>query len=118
MRIRIDFGANVRRERTARRITQEKLAELTDLNSRIVQKIESGELSVRCETLRFSDRGKSGRERLVHQGGSKGETRKTGPAGHVSFRLSKDGRWLFRGTDIRESNQSDTNSESDFTTLR
>lgn len=41
-----DFGANLRRERTARGITQEKLAELADLNMRTVQKIESGRLNV------------------------------------------------------------------------
>lgn len=46
-----DFGANLRRERTARDITQEKLAELADLNIRTVQKIESGELNVLITTL-------------------------------------------------------------------
>ena len=34
------FGANVRRERTRQKITQEKLAEMADLNIRTVQKIE------------------------------------------------------------------------------
>jgi len=37
------FGRNVRRERMARKITQEKLAELVDLNIRTVQKIEAGQ---------------------------------------------------------------------------
>jgi transcriptional regulator with XRE-family HTH domain len=32
------FGANIRRERTARSITQEKLAEKADLNIRTLQK--------------------------------------------------------------------------------
>jgi transcriptional regulator with XRE-family HTH domain len=45
-----NFGANLRRERVARGITQEKLAELADLNIRTVQKIESGELNVLITT--------------------------------------------------------------------
>jgi transcriptional regulator with XRE-family HTH domain len=45
-----NFGSNVRRERIAREITQEKLAELADLNIRTVQKIESGELNVLITT--------------------------------------------------------------------
>jgi transcriptional regulator with XRE-family HTH domain len=62
----IDFGANVRRERTARRITQEKLAELADLNIRTVQKIESGELNVLITTLIRIKRGLGCRwDRLV-----------------------------------------------------
>ena len=44
------FGANVRRERNARNLTQEKLAELADLNIRTVQKIEAGELNVLITT--------------------------------------------------------------------
>ncbi len=44
------FGANVRRERTARNITQEKLAEKADLNIRTLQKIEAGELNVLITT--------------------------------------------------------------------
>ena len=40
-----DFGASLRRERVARGITQEKLAELADLNIRTVQKIEGGDLN-------------------------------------------------------------------------
>jgi transcriptional regulator with XRE-family HTH domain len=44
------FGANVRRERTGRNITQEKLAERADLNIRTLQKIEAGELNVLITT--------------------------------------------------------------------
>ena len=44
------FGANVRRERIARQLTQEKLAELTDLNIRTVQKIEAGEINILITT--------------------------------------------------------------------
>lgn len=44
------FGANVRRERTARNITQEKLADMVDLNIRTVQKIEAGSINVLITT--------------------------------------------------------------------
>jgi transcriptional regulator with XRE-family HTH domain len=44
------FGANVRRERTLRKLTQEKLAELADLNIRTVQKIEAGEINILITT--------------------------------------------------------------------
>jgi len=44
------FGANIRRERSALKITQEKLAELADLNIRTVQKIEAGQLNVLITT--------------------------------------------------------------------
>ena len=56
-KILADLGANVRRERTARGITQEKLAELADLNIRTIQKIESGELNVLITTLIRIQRG-------------------------------------------------------------
>jgi transcriptional regulator with XRE-family HTH domain len=45
------FGANVRRERIARGLTQEKLAELMDVNSRTVQKIEAGKLNILLTTI-------------------------------------------------------------------
>jgi transcriptional regulator with XRE-family HTH domain len=51
------FGANVRRERTARSITQEKLAEKADLNIRTLQKIEAGELNVLITTAARIQRG-------------------------------------------------------------
>jgi transcriptional regulator with XRE-family HTH domain len=44
------FGASVRRERIAKGITQEKLAELVDLNIRSVQKIEAGRINVLVTT--------------------------------------------------------------------
>ena len=44
------FGANLRRERTARSVTQERLAELTDLNIRTVQKIEAGDIDILLTT--------------------------------------------------------------------
>ena len=45
------FGANVRRERTARGLTQEKLAELADLHLRTLQKIEAGEMNLLVTTV-------------------------------------------------------------------
>ncbi|MCU0786411.1 MAG: helix-turn-helix domain-containing protein [Verrucomicrobia bacterium] len=45
------FGANVRRERVARGITQERLAELVDINPRTVQKIEAGKLNILLTTI-------------------------------------------------------------------
>jgi transcriptional regulator with XRE-family HTH domain len=44
------FGASVRRERIVKGITQEKLAELVDLNIRSVQKIEAGQINVLVTT--------------------------------------------------------------------
>ncbi len=44
------FGANLRRERTARDVTQEKLAELADLNIRTLQKIEAGQTNILLTT--------------------------------------------------------------------
>jgi transcriptional regulator with XRE-family HTH domain len=44
------FGANVRRERMARRMTQEKLAEVVELNIRTIQKIEAGRINVLVTT--------------------------------------------------------------------
>lgn len=44
------FGANLRRERVTRQITQEKLAELADLNIRTLQKIEAGQTNILITT--------------------------------------------------------------------
>jgi transcriptional regulator with XRE-family HTH domain len=44
------FGANIRRERMARQLTQEHLAELVDLNIRTLQKIEAGETNILITT--------------------------------------------------------------------
>lgn len=46
-----NFGANVRRERVRRKMTQEALAEMADLNIRTVQKIEAGKLNVLITTV-------------------------------------------------------------------
>lgn len=45
------FGVNLRRERMRRKITQEKLAELVDLNIRTVQKIEAGDVNILLTTV-------------------------------------------------------------------
>lgn len=44
------FEANLRRERVARSVTQEQLAELADLNIRTLQKIEAGETNILVTT--------------------------------------------------------------------
>ncbi len=44
------FGANLRRERVARQMTQERLAELADLNIRTLQKIEAGQTNILITT--------------------------------------------------------------------
>ena len=46
-----ELGANIRRERLAVEITQEKLAEKADLNLRTVQKIEKGDINILVTTL-------------------------------------------------------------------
>ena len=45
------FGANVRRERMSRGITQEALAEKVELNIRTVQKIEAGDVNILLTTV-------------------------------------------------------------------
>src|SRR5947207_1463956 len=49
-------------------------------------------------------------------GETKGETKKTDPAGRVTFRLNKAGAWLLRGTDVRKSTKTDADWESDLVT--
>jgi transcriptional regulator with XRE-family HTH domain len=52
------FGANLRRERTNRDITQEKLAELADLNIRTLQKIEAGQTNILITTAKRLRKGR------------------------------------------------------------
>ena len=49
--LRRTFGADVRRERTARRISQHELATRSGLHPRTIAKIEAGEIGIRPETL-------------------------------------------------------------------
>ena len=44
------FGDNLRRERMARGLTQQRLAELVALNPRTVQKIEAGDITILVTT--------------------------------------------------------------------
>lgn len=46
------FGGNLRRERTTRSITQERLAELAYLNVRTIQKIEAGQTNILITTAK------------------------------------------------------------------
>jgi ribosome-binding protein aMBF1 (putative translation factor) len=46
-----ELGDNVRRERVARKMSQQRLAELADLNIRNIQRIEAGELDVLFSTI-------------------------------------------------------------------
>jgi len=45
------FGVNLRRERMNKTVTQEKLAELVDLNIRKIQKIEAGHVNILLTTV-------------------------------------------------------------------
>ncbi len=45
------LGANIRRERMRQELTQERLAELVDLNIRSLQKIEAGQVNILVTTL-------------------------------------------------------------------
>ena len=44
------FGSNLRRERVRANLSQEKLAELAELNIRTVQRIEAGEIAILITT--------------------------------------------------------------------
>ena len=64
------FGANLRRERLRRHLTQERLAELVDLNIRTVQKIEAGHVNILLTTvLRVQNALGCPWERLMPKGG-------------------------------------------------
>lgn len=43
-------GGNLRRERSGKGLTQQRLAELTDLNVRTIQKIEAGKINILVTT--------------------------------------------------------------------
>lgn len=45
------LGANIRRERVACGITQEKLAEKIEVNPRTIQKIEAGKINILVTTV-------------------------------------------------------------------
>jgi transcriptional regulator with XRE-family HTH domain len=45
------FGANGRRERSAKGLTQQKLAEIAEISTRNLQKVEAGELNILLTTI-------------------------------------------------------------------
>jgi predicted transcriptional regulator len=45
------FGDNVRRERCSKGLTQDKLAELAEISTRNLQKVEAGELNILFTTI-------------------------------------------------------------------
>lgn len=51
LEVQIVFGNNVRRERTLKGLTQEKLSELADLSLRNIQRIEAGEINILMTTV-------------------------------------------------------------------
>lgn len=51
IKLRRIFGQNVRRERNAIKMTQERLAEAIEVNIRTVQKIEHGDINVLMTTV-------------------------------------------------------------------
>jgi transcriptional regulator with XRE-family HTH domain len=60
------FGRNVRKQRAAAGMTQERLAELAELNVRTIQKIEAGEVNILITTLaRIADALKCSSDRLM-----------------------------------------------------
>lgn len=44
-------GSNVRRQRTRQKLTQAKLAELAELDTRTIQKIEAGDINLLITTV-------------------------------------------------------------------
>lgn len=46
-----EFGANVRRERVANDLSQQKLSELADLSLRNIQRVEAGEINILLTTV-------------------------------------------------------------------
>jgi transcriptional regulator with XRE-family HTH domain len=63
------LGGNIRRERAARGISQQQLAERADLNIRNVQRIEAGEINVILATaVRIGRALECGLEKLLPKG--------------------------------------------------
>jgi transcriptional regulator with XRE-family HTH domain len=60
------LGANIRRERMRQEMTQERLAELVELNVRTVQKVEAGNTNILVTTfIRFQMALKCGWNKLL-----------------------------------------------------
>lgn len=54
---------------------------------------------------------------IVREGNTFPGFARTNVAGRASFRLARKGRWMLRGTDLRQSTKPDLEWESDFTTM-
>jgi Domain of unknown function (DUF4198) len=54
---------------------------------------------------------------IVREGNTNRAFRKTDAAGRAVFKVTRAGKWLLRGTELRSSNKSGIDWESDFTTL-
>jgi uncharacterized GH25 family protein len=54
---------------------------------------------------------------IVRSGSAHGKFQNSDAAGRVEFKLPYRGKWMLRGTELRQSSQPDTEWESDFTTL-
>ncbi len=54
---------------------------------------------------------------IVREGRTNRSFKKTDFAGRAVFKISRAGKWLLRGTELRSSNRPATDWESDFTTL-
>jgi len=54
---------------------------------------------------------------IVREGNTLARFARTDKEGRATFRLARKGRWMFRGTDLRQSTKPDLEWESDFTTM-
>jgi uncharacterized GH25 family protein len=54
---------------------------------------------------------------IMREGRTNRAFKKTDAAGRAVFKLTRGGKWLLRGTELRSSNKPRTDWESDFTTL-
>ena len=54
---------------------------------------------------------------IVREGRTNRSFKKTDVEGRAVFKVTRAGKWLLRGTELRSSNKPATDWESDFTTL-
>ena len=70
------LGDNIRRERTARGISQQELAERADLNIRNIQRIEAGQINVLLTTaVRLAGALECAVEKLIPESNQTGQGR-------------------------------------------
>jgi len=78
------LGGNIRRERVAAGLTQEKLAEMSELSPRTIQKIEAGQITILVTTLRRLRKAIGcSYEELLREGAATG-SKKTRTAGRIA----------------------------------